>query len=64
MGEFLADELSSVSVSDVYDLACEIGKDCETLIAGVGADPVNSLIKKVIVSLELLEVTSQLYIDH
>lgn len=44
-----------VSVSDVYDLALDIGKECEGLIAVVGAEPVNSLIKKVIVSLELLE---------
>lgn len=55
MGEIIFTSVDELSVSDVYDLACEIGKECEGLIATVGPDPVNSLIKKVIVSLELLE---------
>lgn len=55
MGEIIFASVDELSVSDVYDLACEIGKECEGLIATVGPDPVNSLIKKVIWSLELLE---------
>lgn len=47
--------VENVSVMDVYDLACDIGKECESLITVVGSDSVNSLIKKVIVALELLE---------
>lgn len=55
MGEIIFANLEELSVSDVYDLASEIGLECETLISAVGADPVNALIKKVILSLELLE---------
>lgn len=55
MGEIIFEDVDLVSVSDVYDLACEIGKECETLIATVGTEPVNTLVKKVIVTLELLE---------
>lgn len=55
MGEIIFANVEELSVSDVYDLACEIGKECESLIANFGPDPVNALIKKVIISLELLE---------
>lgn len=55
MGEIVFASVDELTVSDVYDLAGEIGKDCEFLIGSVGAEYVNSLIKKVIVSLELLE---------
>lgn len=55
MGEIIFSTVDELSVADVYDLACQIGQDCEALISSVGAEPVNALIKKVIVSLELLE---------
>lgn len=55
MGEIIFSTVDELSVADVYDLACQIGQDCEALISTVGAEPCNALIKKVIVSLELLE---------
>lgn len=51
MDEYEAD----VSVVDVYDIASEIGKECEKLIDIYGADSVTSLMPKVINALELLE---------
>ncbi|XP_015516924.1 RILP-like protein homolog isoform X5 [Neodiprion pinetum] len=51
MEEYEAD----VSVVDVYDIASEIGKECEKLIDVFGADSVTSLMPKVINALELLE---------
>ncbi|XP_044738101.1 RILP-like protein homolog isoform X1 [Chrysoperla carnea] len=44
-----------VSVIDVYDIASDIGKECEKIIDQFGADAVNSLMPKVINALELLE---------
>ncbi|XP_012282697.1 RILP-like protein homolog isoform X2 [Orussus abietinus] len=47
--------MSDVSVVDVYDIASEIGKECEKLIDVFGADSVTGLMPKVINALELLE---------
>ena len=44
-----------ISVVDVYDLASDIGKQCEKIIDLYGADAVTSLMPKVINALELLE---------
>ncbi|EFN66876.1 RILP-like protein-like protein [Camponotus floridanus] len=46
---------SDVSVVDVYDIASEIGKECEKLIDLFGAQSVTNLMPKVINALELLE---------
>lgn len=46
---------SDVSVVDVYDIASEIGKECEKLIDMFGTDAVTGLMPKVINALELLE---------
>lgn len=48
-------ESSEVSVVDVYDIASEIGKECEKLIDSCGADSITNLMPKVINALELLE---------
>jgi uncharacterized protein (UPF0305 family) len=45
----------SVSVVDVYDLASDIGKECEKIIDIYGSESVSSLIPKCIRALELLE---------
>ncbi|XP_076294269.1 rab interacting lysosomal protein like isoform X2 [Lasioglossum baleicum] len=47
--------LSDVSVVDVYDIASEIGKECENLIDSFGVQSVTNLMPKVIHALELLE---------
>lgn len=53
MGEMvLSDE---VSVVDVYDLASDIGKECEKIIEIYGTSSVTELMPKVINALELLE---------
>lgn len=44
-----------ITVVDVYDIASEIGKECEKIIDQYGADSVTSLMPKVINALELLE---------
>ncbi|XP_063541132.1 RILP-like protein homolog isoform X5 [Cydia strobilella] len=44
-----------VTVVDVYDLASDIGKECEIIIEKYGADAVTALLPKVINALELLE---------
>ncbi|EFN82162.1 RILP-like protein-like protein [Harpegnathos saltator] len=46
---------SDVSVVDVYDIASEIGKECEKLIDLFGVESVTNLMPKVINALELLE---------
>ncbi|OXU28085.1 hypothetical protein TSAR_013884 [Trichomalopsis sarcophagae] len=48
-------ETAEVSVVDVYDIASEIGKECEKLIDTYGADSITNLMPKVINALELLE---------
>ena len=47
--------MSDVSVVDVYDIASEIGKECEKLIDLYGVESVTNLMPKVIHALELLE---------
>lgn len=49
------DFAGEVSVVDVYDMASEIGKECEKIIDQFGAEAVTSLMPKVISALELLE---------
>ncbi|CAH2052201.1 unnamed protein product, partial [Iphiclides podalirius] len=44
-----------VTVVDVYDLASDIGKECEIIIEKYGPDAVTPLLPKVINALELLE---------
>lgn len=39
---------SDISVVDVYDLASEIGKECEKIIDCYGAEAVTSLMPKVV----------------
>ncbi|KAL7288085.1 hypothetical protein TKK_0017873 [Trichogramma kaykai] len=51
----MSDQLSDLSVVDVYDIASEIGKECEKLIDTYGSDSITSLMPKVISALELLE---------
>lgn len=53
--EDLEDLVGEVTVVDVYDIASEIGKECEKIIDHYGADAVTSLMPKVISALELLE---------
>ncbi|XP_055696370.1 RILP-like protein homolog [Lutzomyia longipalpis] len=48
-------DMGEVSVMLVYDIASEIGKECEKLIDKFGSDAVASLIPQVINALELLE---------
>lgn len=55
MGEKLLNSLDEISVVDVYDLASDIGKECEKIIEIFGAEAVTSLMPKVINALELLE---------
>lgn len=49
------DVIDDVTVVDVYDIASDIGKECEKIIDLYGADAVTSLMPKVISALELLE---------
>lgn len=49
---YSADE---ITVVDVYDLASDIGKECELIIDKHGAEAVTSLLPKVIGALEMLE---------
>lgn len=44
-----------ISVVDVYDLASEIGKECEKIIDLYGAEALTALMPKVVNSLEILE---------
>lgn len=56
MEEKSLDSLSSdISVVDVYDLASEIGKECEKIIDCYGAEAVTALMPKVVNALEMLE---------
>ncbi|XP_015429262.1 PREDICTED: RILP-like protein homolog isoform X2 [Dufourea novaeangliae] len=47
--------LSDVTVVDVYDIAAEIGAECEKLIDSFGVQSVTKLMPKVIQALEVLE---------
>ena len=49
-------EIEEVSVVEVYEIASEIGAECEKLIDLYGSNCVESLIKKCITALEMLEV--------
>lgn len=53
--EDVSDFGGEISVVDVYDIASEIGKECEKIIDQFGAEAVTSLMPKVINALELLE---------
>ncbi|KAG5893457.1 hypothetical protein JTB14_012174 [Gonioctena quinquepunctata] len=53
--EDISDLSGEVTVVDVYDIASDIGKECEKIIDKFGADAVTSLMPKVINALELLE---------
>lgn len=53
--EDISDLSGEVTVVDVYDIASDIGKECEKIIDQYGADTVTSLMPKVINALELLE---------
>lgn len=44
-----------ITVVDVYDLASDIGKECEKIIECFGAEAVTAIMPKVVQSLELLE---------
>lgn len=55
MEEAVSDLVGEVTVVDVYDIASDIGKECEKIIDQYGADAVTSLMPKVINALELLE---------
>lgn len=49
------DSLGSLTVVDVYDIASDIGKECEKIIDQYGAQALTSLMPKVINALENLE---------
>lgn len=51
----MTDYDDDITVVDVYDLASDIGKECEIIIEKYGPDAVTGLLPKVINSLELLE---------
>ncbi|XP_063704914.1 RILP-like protein homolog isoform X2 [Culicoides brevitarsis] len=51
----LETHLNSISVVEVYDLASEIGRECERIIEEYGTASVSNLIPKVINALEKLE---------
>lgn len=53
--EDISDLSGDVTVVDVYDIASDIGKECEKIIDQYGADTVTALMPKVISALELLE---------
>lgn len=55
MSDMVLNAAEEMSVVDVYDLASDIGKECEKIIDLFGADSVTSLMPKVITVLELLE---------
>lgn len=56
MDEKASDSLSSdISVVDVYDLASEIGKECEKIIDCYGGESLTKLMPKIVNALEMLE---------
>lgn len=55
MSEIVLNSIEEVSVIDVYDLASDIGAECEKLIDLYGSHSVKSLIPKCITALEMLE---------
>lgn len=50
-----AENGDDVTVVDVYDIASDIGKECEIIIDKYGAEALTSFLPKVINALELLE---------
>lgn len=55
MSDIITNSIEEVSVVDVYDLASDIGKECEKIIDSYGAESVSTLIPKCIQALEMLE---------
>lgn len=55
MGEMVLDAVDDIAVVDVYDLASEIGKECEKIADQFGPDSMLGLMPKIINTLELLE---------
>jgi RILP-like protein 1 len=55
----MAEELDEVSVVEVYEIASQIGTECEKLIDLYGSNCVENLIKKCIVALEMLEAFAE-----
>lgn len=51
----LESHINEISVVEVYDLASDIGRECEKIIEEYGAAAVSQLIPKVINALEKLE---------
>lgn len=50
--------ITNLSLNDINDLASEIGKECEKLIAAFGPENTNEIVTKCITALEMLEVLS------
>lgn len=55
MSEIVLNSIEEVSVIDVYDLASDIGAECEKIIDLYGSSSVKTLIPKCITALEMLE---------
>lgn len=55
MNEIGLNSIEEVSVTRVYDIASDIGSECEKLIDLYGSQAVESLIPKCILALEALE---------
>jgi hypothetical protein len=47
-----------ISLADINELASEIGKECEKLIANFGSENTNEIVTKCITALEMLETFS------
>lgn len=58
MGEIVVGAIDEIGVVDVYELASDIGKECEKIIEKFGADSVTHLMPVVINTLELLEAVT------
>lgn len=58
MGEIVVGAIEEIGVVDVYELASQIGKECEKIIEKFGADSVTNLMPVVINTLELLEAVT------
>ena len=49
----------NLSINDINELASEIGKECERLIAEHGIDDINEIVSKCITALQMLEKMSK-----
>ncbi|XP_070505185.1 RILP-like protein homolog isoform X1 [Chironomus tepperi] len=49
----------NLSINDINELASEIGKECERLIATYGIDDINEIVSKCIIALQMLEKMSK-----